>query len=218
MVRTTFFSELEHLKNDLMQMGSLIEQAIAGAVKALKEMDLELARDVMSNDKAINSLEKSIESRALMMMLTQQPVAKDLRVISTALKVVTDIERIGDQSSDIAEIVLRLGELPHCQSVDDIMEMASCAINMVDKAVTAFINEDVASAKETIQLDDQRDELFNKVRSDIIEMLKQDRSCEQAVDLLMIAKYLERIGDHAVNICEWAEFSSTGTLKNTKLL
>lgn len=217
MVRSIFFSELENLKTDLMRMGSLIEQAIAGAIKALKGLDTDLAREVINNDKIINNLEKAIESRALMLMLTQQPVAKDLREISTALKVVTDIERIGDQSSDIAEIVLRLDTLPVCKSVDDILRMASLSIDMVDDAVSAFIKADVKSAKAIMKDDDKLDDLFNTVRKDITDMLREGSS-EYAIDLLMIAKYLERIGDHAVNICEWTEFLSTGTLQNTKLI
>ena len=173
-------------------------------------------------------MEKSIETKSLSLILRQQPVAKDLRIISTALKVVTDMERIGDHAADIAELVLRLFAMDEkaekageqrSRMIQHIPQMADAARGMVHDAVEAFIAMDVDSAQEIIARDDVVDNLFNQVKEDIINDLKAGTvSADYCIDYLMIAKYLERIGDHAVNICEWTQFHETGSLQNVRLL
>ncbi|NLZ80385.1 MAG: phosphate signaling complex protein PhoU [Clostridiales bacterium] len=217
--RISFDHEIDVLNKELEKMGTLIEIAIDKSVQAFKNQDFDLAREIIQGDRTINDVEKSIEARCLSLILKQQPVAKDLRIVSTALKVVTDMERIGDQAADIAELVLRLkGELVF-NVVNHIPEMASVAKKMVHDAVAAFVSLDVKSSKETIVLDDEVDRLFNKVKKEIVDLLKTEpEHVDDFIDILMIAKYLERIGDHAVNICEWTEFHETGSLKNVRIL
>ena len=217
--RISFDHEIDVLNKELEKMGTLIEIAIDKSVQAFKNQDFDLAREIIQGDRTINDVEKSIEARCLSLILKQQPVAKDLRIVSTALKVVTDMERIGDQAADIAELVLRLkGELVF-NVVNHIPEMASVAKKMVHDAVAAFVSLDVKSSKETIVLDDEVDRLFNKVKKEIVDLLKTEpEHVDDFIDILMIAKYFERIGDHAVNICEWTEFHETGSLKNVRIL
>lgn len=152
--------------------------------------------------------------------MRQQPVAKDLRTISTALKMVTDMERIGDAATDISEITMRIGvEGAAWSMAEHIPDMARKATTMVNDAVLAFVQGDVAFAKEVIERDDEVDELFNRVKGELAELIRSDtKEIDSAIDVLFVAKYLERVGDHAVNICEWVEFHETGELKNTKLL
>lgn len=217
--RISFDHEIEILNKELEKMGMLIETAIDKSVLAFQNQDHDLAKEIIQGDRTVNDIEKSIESRCLSLILRQQPVAKDLRVVSTALKVVTDMERIGDQAADIAELVLRFkGELVF-NVVNHIPEMANVAKNMVRDAVSAFVKLDVEVAKATMDLDDEVDGLFNKVKEEIVELLKTvHQHTDDFIDILMIAKYLERIGDHAVNICEWTIFHETGSLKNVRIL
>lgn len=217
--RISFEHEIEVLNSELEKMGMLIETAIDKSVLAFENQDHELAKQIVQGDRTINDVEKSIESRCLSLILRQQPVAKDLRVVSTALKVVTDMERIGDQAADIAELVLGLkGELAF-NVVDNIPEMARVAKHMVRDSVAAFIGLDVEAANKTMVRDDVVDELFNDVKEEIIHLLKTEAGhADDFINILMIAKYLERIGDHAVNICEWTIFHETGSLKNVRIL
>ncbi len=209
-MRNRFDEELEQLGCELIEMGAMIERAIAGAVKALLENDVAKAREIASLDDEIDHKERDIERRCLRLLLQQQPVARDLRLVSAALKMITDMERIGDQAEDIAEIVVLLGDKP-AQHIDHIDEMARITIQMVSESIDAFVKKDLALVRAVITRDDAVDELFDHVKGELVRMIAQNpEEGEQAIDYVMIAKYLERIGDHATNIAEWVEFSMTG--------
>ncbi len=209
-MRNHFDDQLTKLNNELIVMGALCESAIASSVKSLLEGNVKLAVYSMNRDNEIDQKERDIESLCLKLLLQQQPVASDLRLISSALKMITDIERIGDQASDIAEIVTSLsGTCGHNKHID---EMAEATIKMVTESLDAFVRRDLELAKSVIDYDDVVDTLFNKCKKDLIEEIrKKPDDGERVLDVLMIAKYLERIGDHATNIAEWVEFSITGT-------
>ncbi|MCD8116783.1 MAG: phosphate signaling complex protein PhoU [Oscillospiraceae bacterium] len=210
-MRKTFDEQLEQLNASMIQMGAYCEQAIGFAVKALAERDPALAHKAIETDGEIDRLERDIEALCLRLLLQQQPVARDLRFISSTLKMITDIERIGDQASDISEIVLLLTEQESVTYPKHIHAMAEAAIDMVGRSVDAFVKKDLALAKKVIAMDDTVDDLFVTVKSELIGRIAADPTCgEQALDILMIAKYLERIGDHATNIAEWVEFSLLG--------
>lgn len=212
-MRNKFDTQLEVLNNDLISMGALCENAIACAVKALNTNDLQLSQKAMKAEREIDQKEKDIESLCLKLLLQQQPVAKDLRLISSALKMITDMERIGDQASDIAEIVTFIN-LSESKNLVHISDMAEATIKMVTSSIDAFVKRDLELANTVIRNDDIVDELFLKIKNDLIKLIAKDTNFgEQALDILMIAKYLERIGDHAVNIAEWVVFSITGTHK-----
>ena len=218
MPRTYFERELEALHSDLIRMGSLIEEALAKSVKALEMGDKELAKEIMSSDGKIDDLEKEIESRCLRLILRQQPVAKDLRAISTAIKMITDLERIGDQALDIADIVIRM-ENGIGDIASDIPRMAIVASEMVGDSIKSYINTDLKLAQSTINRDDEVDNYFEAVKIELIEILKTDHSkADDAINAMMIAKYFERIADHAVNVCEWVEFYETGRHKTAQIL
>jgi len=211
MMRTKFEIQLEALNNDLISMGALCENAIACAIKALMTNDMELASKAIATEKEIDRKEREIESLCLRLLLQQQPVAKDLRLISSALKMITDMERIGDQAADIAEIVT-FTDLSESKNSVHISDMASATIKMVTESIDAFVKRDLTLAKSVIRYDDVVDDLFTKIRADLISLIACDTKYgEQAMDILMIAKYLERIGDHATNIAEWVVFSIVGT-------
>lgn len=217
--RTEFDRELEMLHLDLIRMGGLIEDSIDKSIIALEKRDKELANNVIANDKQIDDLERVIETQCLRLLLKQQPVAKDLRAISTALKMITDMERIGDQAADIADISLRFGSEPFIKTLEHIPLMAHIASSMVKESINAFIKTDISMAHEIMNRDDEVDKLFETVKQDIIAtFVKNTDKADQAIDFLMIAKYLERIGDHAVNICEWIIFYATGEHKDTRIL
>lgn len=217
--RIEFDKELEALHLDLIRMGGLIDEAIDHSITALENHDHELAKAVVENDRQIDDLDRSIESRCLSLLLRQQPVASDLRAVSTALKMVTDMERIGDQAADIADLTLRFDGTPFIKSLEHIPLMARIVSSMVKDSIRAFVNSDAQFSREIIQRDDNVNHLFETVKREIVAILTQSvESADQAVDFLMIAKYLERIGDHAVNICGWVIFSVTGKHKNTKIL
>lgn len=218
-MRNRFDSELEALNLDLIKMGSLIENAIEIAVRALMEKDPALANQAVSFDNEIDEMEKVIERRCLKLLLQQQPVAKDLRTISTALKMITDMERIGDQAADISEITLRIMQEDYSEKLEHIPLMAQATIKMVKDSVDAFVNNDKVKVDNVVAADDIVDNLFNKVKEDLITTIsKNPADGELAIDMLMIAKYFERIGDHAVNIAEWVMFSITGVHKSAKVL
>ena len=219
MMRSRFDEQLSTLNISLIEMGALIEQAIALATKAFVEQDVKLARQVMKNDDRVNDKEKEIESLCLKLLLSQQPVARDLRQISTALKIITDMERIGDQAADISEICIYLAAQPHISEGDLIPEMARATIKMVTESIDAYVKKDLELARAVIDYDDVVDALFLQVKSSLISLVHEHvRFGEQAFDLLQIAKYYERIGDHAVNIAEWIIFSITGIHKETQIL
>ncbi|MCD8323094.1 MAG: phosphate signaling complex protein PhoU [Oscillospiraceae bacterium] len=210
-MRKTFDEQLDQLNESMIQMGAYCEQAIGFAVKALADRDQALAHKAIETDGEIDRMERDIEAMCLRLLLQQQPVASDLRFISSALKMITDIERIGDQASDISEIVLLLTEQEGVTYPKHIHAMAEAAIDMVGRSVDAYVKKDLALAKKVIAMDDTVDGLFDTVKSELIGRIAADPNCgEQALDILMIAKYLERIGDHATNIAEWVEFSLLG--------
>ncbi|CAK7048061.1 MULTISPECIES: phosphate signaling complex protein PhoU [Tissierella] len=210
-MRSRFDKELDLLNEELTDMGSIVESSIEAAVTALIEQDAELARRIVENDKEVDDIEKSIERRCLKLLLQQQPVASDLRMISSALKMITDMERIGDQAADISEITIRLVGQKYIKKLNHIPQMAKATIKMVRDSVDAFVRKDLELVKTVIDYDDEVDGLFHIVKNELIELIRESvENGEQAVDLLMIAKYLERIGDHAENIAEWVYYSITG--------
>lgn len=217
--RAEFDRELEILHLDLIRMGGLIEDAIDKSIEALEKRDKELAVDIIANDKKIDDLERMIESQCLRLLLKQQPVAKDLRAITAAIKMITDMERIGDHAADIADLTLRFSEEPFIKSLEHIPLMANIASSMVKDSINAFVKSDIVFSREIINRDDEVDNLFDTLKQDIISILvKTPEMADQCVDFLMIAKYLERIGDHAVNIAEWVIFYVTGEHKDTRIL
>jgi len=212
-MRNRFDEQLFELNRELIEMGALCEEAIASAAKALVNGDIPLAESVIKNGSAIDQMERDIESRCMKLLLHQQPVARDLRLISSALKMITDMERIGDQAEDIAEIVTFMNG-HRSAGMQLIEEMARQAIKMVTDSVDAFVKRDVSLAESVLSYDDVVDDYFTKVKCDIITLIEQKHADgAYALDLLMIAKYLERIGDHATNIAEWVIYSVTGEHK-----
>ena len=211
-MRNRFDNQLAEMNNELISMGALCENAIASAVKALLEGDIKLAAAAIRIDQEIDRKEREIESMCLKLLLQQQ-LASDLRLISSVLKMITDIERIGDQASDIAEIVTYLsGACGHNTHID---QMAQATIKMVTNSLDAFVRRDLTLAWSVIEYDDVVDRLFDECKSDLIaEIAQNPEDGELVLDVLMIAKYLERIGDHATNIAEWVEFSITGSHKS----
>ena len=213
MVRSRFDEQLELLNRELIEMGALCEQVISMAARALMSGDTNLAGQIVPLDGEIDQMERDVESRCLKLLLQQQPVAKDLRQVSAALKMVTDMERIGDQASDIAEIISFL----HGRGGEDcafIGQMGEATIRMVTDSIDAFVRRDTKLADEVIAHDDIVDAYFLKVKTALIQYIAASPDDgEYALDLLMIAKYFERIGDHAVNIAEWVLFSVTGVHK-----
>lgn len=218
-MRKLFDEQLKELNIEMIKMAGQVETAIAGAAEALIKNDITLAKQVMGGDEIVDDMEKKIEHLCLKLLLQQQPVATDLRRVSTALKMTTDLERIGDQAADIAELTLKIGKTDNVH----IPQMAKAVIRMVTDSINAYVNSDENLANDVMAEDDRVDELFVKIRDELIEMAADSREKgkqvgEQAIDLLMVAKYLERIGDHAVNIAEWVIFSVTGVHKNSKII
>jgi len=218
-MRTGFDEQLAQMNHLLVKMGIYIENAIDMAIRALIGHDKELAKKTIEFDDEIDKLEKEIEQRCLSLILHQQPVAGDLRQVSSVLKMITDIERIGDHAGDISEITLLLADEVYIKKLEHIPMMADATTKMVTDSIDAFVKKDQALAQSVIASDDVVDELFVHVKADLIELIHEDTdNGSQALDLLMIAKYFERIGDHAVNIAEWVIFSITGKHKNTRIL
>ena len=210
-MRNRFDKQLCILNDELIEMGSMIEQSIETAIKGLVTQDVALAEQAIESDEEIDRQERSIESLCLKLLLQQQPVAKDLRLISAALKMITDMERIGDQAADISEITIALADKPYIKKLEHIQQMAKETMVMLVESIEAFVNKDLDKANRVIAHDDTVDELFQIVKEELIEIIHENvDSGEQATDLLMVAKYLERIGDHATNISEWVIFSITG--------
>ena len=210
-MRNRFDRELTTLNTELIEMGALIENAIDRAVGALFKQDEALAERAIEFDSEVDRKERDIEARCLNLLLQQQPVARDLRTVSSALKMITDMERIGDQAADIAEITHRLKLTDSPLYDTHIKDMSKSTIRMVKEAVDAFVARDLNLAQKVIAEDDEIDGMFVHVRDELINMLKREEGSPEAViDVLMIAKYFERIGDHATNIAEWVVFSITG--------
>ncbi len=217
-MRNRFDEQLHTLNHELLEMGALIERAIRSATDALVKQDVEAALQAIAADKEVDQAERDIESLCLKLLLQQQPVARDLRLISSALKMITDMERIGDQASDIAELVIYLSKEPYIKELTHLPQMAENAIRMVTGALDAYVRKDLALAQEVMGMDDAIDTLFVTVKDELIALIRNDATAgSQAIDLMMIAKYYERIGDHAQNIAEWVEYALTGRHKGVFL-
>ena len=218
MIRAHFDEELKELHLEIIAMGGYVEKAIDDAVKALKTNNLEACLKIIEEDKKVDEMERAIESKCLWMIAKQQPIASDLRKITTALKIITDMERIGDHASDIADLAMRIAGQNSFSDSDIVFRMATAAIEMVNSAVTAYVNYDLMLAKATEAKDDVVDDYFNVIKRELAEAFStQSQKIDNAIDYLLIAKYLERIADHAVNICEWVHFSQTGEHKSQKI-
>ena len=213
-MRKTFDAELHELGAEMIDMAAAAEDAIDLVTASLTSPDRRQARQALDLTRSMDQMERDIENRCLRLLLQQQPVARDLRTISAALKMVTDLERIGDQCANIAEISMLLAQNP-AQSGDmsNIRTMSQKAGYMVKRAIFAYVNRDADAANEVVGLDDEVDELFLKEKSELVDLILNNReAADQAIDLIIIAKYLERISDHAVNIAQWAIYCVTGTL------
>lgn len=209
-MRNRFDEQLTLLNNELTTMGALCEEAISGCVKYLIDNDIAMRDSTLEADKQIDQKERDIERLCMKLLMQQQPVATDLRVISSALKMISDMERIGDQASDIAEIVKHI-QKNDVEGNTHISDMARATIKMVTDSVESFVKKDIALAEAVIRHDDEVDVLFDKVKNELIQAIqKSEDNAEALIDLLMIAKYFERIGDHAENIAEWVIYSITG--------
>lgn len=209
-MRNKFDEQLNSLNNELIVMGALCEEAISAAAKLLLENDTTMKESVFEADRQIDQKERDIENICMKLLLQQQPVAKDLRTISSALKMISDLERIGDQAADISEMAEYVSS-DGIESETHIADMARAAIGMVTDSVDSFVKKDIDLAKSVISHDDIVDELFDKIKDELIQSIQSGKSnAEALIDLLMIAKYFERIGDHAENIAEWVLYSLTG--------
>lgn len=217
-MRNKFDMQLDLLSEQLIHMGELCEIAINRATEALRHGSMEEAREVIRADEEIDQMEKDIERLCLKLLLQQQPVARDLRQISAALKMITDMERIGDQASDIAEIIIS-EKKSEASDIPKIGSMSEAVAKMVRDSVTAYVKKDLELSRKVLEDDDAVDILFEENKRDLIEFIAQNKgdSGREAIDLIMVAKYLERIGDHATNIAEWVEFSITGIHKENKI-
>lgn len=204
-------TELAEVFNKLIRMCRATEIAIEKSVSALVKKNREISEEVISEDKYIDGLEHEIEQDCLKILLMEHPVAGDFRDVSAALKMITDLERIADQASDISEIALQFGDEEYIKEPEHIVQMAKYAVKMVKDGVQSYINRDLELARSLEKSDDMVDELFETIKQDLIELIKKDgKNADQAILFMMIAKYLERISDHAVNIGEWVEYAVTG--------
>lgn len=212
MVRHSFDKELEQLHDLMVKMAGLVEESIENSIMALKKQDIDLARIVYESDDEVDELEGRIEKICINLIARQQPLAKDLRTISTALKIITDMERIADHAADIAELTIRMADMKYIKPLVDIPHMAELAKKMVIRSIDSYIKQDIALAQEVCDSDDEVDDLFSKIVLELINIMKNNpETVEQATDFMFIVKYLERIGDHATNIAEWVVFNVTGS-------
>ena len=210
-IRNRFEEQLAILNNSLIEMGKLVERRIQLATKALIEQDTNITREIISSDIEVDDREKDIENQCMRLIMQQQPVARDLRAITAILKIITDLERIGDHAVDISEITEFMAGKEYIKKLEHIPQMAEATIKMLSESIDAFVRRDDALAYEVIAYDDVVDDLFMEVKRELIALIKKDVSNgDQALDLLMVAKYFERIGDHATNVAEWVIFSDTG--------
>ena len=210
-MRSRFDEQLADLNKKLIEMGAMCEECISLAAKALKEGNVNIRWEVEPLDNSLDDLERNVGSLCLKLLLQQQPVARDLRRISASLKMITDMERIGDQTADIADIVIATKSTEE-KNLKDINRMAEATVKMVRDSVSAYVQKDLELARKVMDADDEVDDLFDLVKGDLIKFISDHKGSagDEAIDLIMIAKYLERIGDHATNIAEWVEFSITG--------
>ena len=216
-MRNQFDKQMYELNTQLIRMGAMCEEIIAGVTKSLFEGNVVLAREKKEYAREIDQLERDIEQLCMKLLLHQQPVAGDLRRVSSAMKMVTDMKRIGDQAGDIAEISIHLADEEYIKKLDHLPQMAKETTVMVINSIDAYVRGDIVLAGEVIKSDDIVDNLFNTVKTELIRLIHdKPENGEQAADLLMIAKYFERIGDHAVNIAEWVIFAITGNTYSEK--
>lgn len=207
-MRTKFDEQLHMLNQEMMHMGSMIEDKIQKAIEALIGQNSVLAKEIMEADNEVDREQKKIENICFNLLMQQQPVARDLRVISAAMKMVTDMERIGDHAADISEMTVMMASEPYAVDLSDIKKMASETVLMLIRSIEAYVEKDMLKAQSVIDHDDIVDELFNKVKQELIEMIQKNPAVsEQAADMLMVAKYFERIGDHATNLAELIIFA-----------
>ena len=207
-MRSKFDEQLHLLNQEMTQMGSMIEDSIQKAINALIDQNVELAKKIMDNDTQIDHEQKKIENLCFNLLMQQQPVAKDLRVISAAMKMVTDMERIGDHAADISEMTILMSKTKYIPNLEHINRMASETVQMLIRSIEAYVEKDMKKAVEVIASDDIVDDLFDKNKAELIEQIqRKPQSAESAADMLMVAKYFERIGDHATNIAEWVIFA-----------
>ena len=212
-MRNTFDAELQDLSLEMISMAATAEDAIDLVTRALAGRNADGAKQAIEMTRGMEEQEREIENHCLRLLLQQQPVARDLRTISTALKMVTDLQRIGDQAANIAELAILLSQQESLSDLTDIRIMSQKAGVMVKRAIFSYANRDVDAARAVIDLDDEVDNLFQKVKGELVELiLSNHTAADQAIDLIIIAKYLERIADHGVNIAQWAIFSVTGEL------
>lgn len=217
--RITFENELKILRGNVSEMAQKVEESYVTLFEALESQSEEVIVKLKNNSKAFSKRQREIESQCLFLITKQQPIVGDLRVVTASLKVVTDIERVGDHVSDMAELLLRLKMKDLSLYSVHVKTMILATREMVHNAVEAFVERDMEGAREVIKSDDVVDECFNKVKKDLIESLKKEvKDADECVDVLMLAKYLEKIGDHAVNICEWEVFQETGNISDMRLL
>jgi phosphate transport system protein len=218
-MRSRYDKQLAQLNDALIKMGACVEASIADAGKALVEHDRELAEKVMATDDDIDHMEIALERMCLKIILTQQPVANDLRLVTSVLKMTTDLERIGDHASDISGIVIKLSNGPYIKELEHIPLMMKTTMKMVTESISAFVNEDEVLARAVIASDDEVNRLFATVKEELTGIINAGTvEGGQILDLLMIAKYFERIGDHATNIAEWVIFTLTGVHRENKML
>lgn len=217
--RTTFINELNQLKENVADMATRVEKNYETLFEAYEKKEKAAIEKIVAVDKDINRRQREIESECLFLITKQQPIVSDLRAVTASLKVVTDIERVGDHVADIAELLIRMDMKELSAYSVHLNPMIRETRDMLRMAVDAFTGRNKEEAQEVIQKDDVVDELFNAVKNDVIESLKKEtRDADESVDILMIAKYLEKIGDHAVNICEWEIFKETGNISDMRLL
>ena len=215
-MRKHFDEQIARLGEEMIAMGAMVERTIEDACEALRLGDVVRARRIMEGDREVDRKEREIEALCLHLLLQQQPVARDLRQISSALKMITDMERIGDQAADISEIVTVM-DLTQPRP-EHFTAMAHAAVDMVHRAIDAYVRQDVELARQVMDSDDVVDELFDQVKGDLAALLRENaESSGSVLDMLMIAKYFERIGDHAVNIAEWVVYSVSGLYKGEEL-
>lgn len=207
-MRIRFNEQLHQLNTEMILMGNMIQTAIQDTIEAFFNQNVEKAKQIMKDDELVDQEQKKIENICFQLLIQQQPVARDLRTITAAMKMVTDMERIGDHAADIAELTVMMADSPYLLKVEHIRKMSAEAVMMLLQAVEAYVERDMEKAKKVIEHDDIVDDLFVKVKTDLIEVMQNNADyAEHAADLLMVNKYLERIGDHATNIAEWVIFS-----------
>lgn len=215
-MRAKFDEQLNQLNQEMVQMGVMIEENIQTSIEALVRHNVEMAKEIVKKDVAVDQKQKQIEGICFDLLIQQQPVAKDLRAITAAMKMVTDMERIGDHAADISEITVLLDNAEKTKSMETIIQMASEALFMLMQSIDAYVKKDIELAQKVIQHDDVVDKLFDQIKEEIIEQIQQNKDVKEGeyeIDTLMIAKYLERIGDHATNIAEWVIYAYRSSLE-----